>query len=91
MNLDVSYSYQEEKPGRQIKVKASNASLVHQAMPTGLTVGEPNQSWHIDNYSSHSMGIINFDIAGKYEISMEIEGKKNNPIKFQWLWLEGEK
>lgn len=55
MNFDVSYSYQGEKPGGQIKVKASGASLVHKAIPTGLTVGEPNQSWHIDNYTSHPL------------------------------------
>ena len=88
MIIDVSYSLQGENPSGSIKVSAANVDLRHKVSPTGLTVGEPNQNWHIDNFTSHRLGTINFPTAGIYEIDMDIEPKKDNPVKFQWLWVE---
>ncbi len=88
LNFDVSYSFQGEKPKGTIVVKAAGKELDHHVSPTGLTVGEPNRNWHIDNFTSHGIGSIYFPKTGVYEISMEIEAKKDNAIKFQWLWVE---
>ena len=86
--VDVSYSFQGEKPNGTIKVKASDSELKLNVSPTELTVGEPNRNWHIDNFTSHRLGTINFPKAGIYEISMDIDAKKDKAIKFQWLWLK---
>lgn len=85
--FDVSYSLQGEMPAGTIRVRAANTSLKHEVAPTGLTVGEPNRDWHIDNFTSHRVGSINFPENGIYEISIEVDAKKNNPLKFQWLWV----
>ena len=87
MDLDVSYSFQGEKPAGNISIEVAGKKLRHDVSPTGLTVGEPNQNWHIDNFKSHRLGTINFPKAGIYEISMNVKAGKE-PIKFQWLWLE---
>ena len=89
LSMDISYSFQGKKPSGAIKVHAAGATLSHDTAPTGLTVGEPNSNWHIDNFTSHNIGSINFPVAGIYEITMEIETKKNEPINFQWLWVKG--
>lgn len=86
--IDVSYSFQGEKSIGNIRVSTSDAKLNFNVSPTGLTVGEPNSNWHIDKFTSKRLGTINFPKAGIYDISLEIEAKKDNPIKFQWLWLE---
>lgn len=88
MNLDVSYSFQAEKPAGSITVDVNGEQLEHDVAPTGQTVGEPNQSWHIDNFTSHRLGTINFSKPGIYEISMEVKSGKVEPVKFQWLWME---
>ncbi|MDZ7608307.1 MAG: hypothetical protein U5K79_22605 [Cyclobacteriaceae bacterium] len=90
LRADVSYSYQGKKPSGSINITAANTDLKHQISPTGLTVGEPNQQWHIDNFTSHTIGEINFPKPGIYEISMSIEIPKDSPVEFQWLWLAGE-
>jgi alpha-L-fucosidase len=88
LSVDVSYSFQGKKPSGIVKVLAAGVTLSHDVTPTGLTVGEPNSNWHIDNFTSHNIGSINFPAAGLYEITMEIETKKNEPMKFQWLWIK---
>jgi alpha-L-fucosidase len=85
--FDVSYSFQGKKPER-ISINAAKTSIAHEVVATGITVGEPNRDWHIDNFTSHRVGSINFLKAGIYEISMDIETKKDAPVKFQWLWVE---
>jgi alpha-L-fucosidase len=91
MTMDVSYSFQGEKQKGTISVNAANSSRKHNVAPTGLTVGEPNRNYHIDNFVSNRVGSIDFPEKGIYEIFMEVDAKKNNPIKFQWLWMEMEK
>jgi len=90
MNIDVSYSCQNEKPNGEITVVAARQSLKNKIEPTGLTVGEPNRAWHIDNFRSRRMGTITFSKAGIYEIFMEVKRSKNDDVKFQWLWLNGD-
>jgi alpha-L-fucosidase len=87
LRADISYSYQCKKPSGSINVTAANTILKHQFTPTGLTVGEPNRQWHIDNFTSHSIGEIDFPKPGIYEITMNIESPKDSPVKFQWLWM----
>ena len=58
------------------------------AKPTGKTVGEPNNDWIIDNFSSNRIGEINFPEAGFYEIEMQIIPSRNDNLKFQWIWAE---
>ena len=41
----------------------------HAARPTGQTVGEPNSQWHIDNFASRRLGVIEFPEPGVYEVS----------------------
>lgn len=86
--IDVSYSFQGEKPKGAISVRASKATLKHEVAPTGLTVGEPNRNYHIDNFKSNKLGSIDFPEKGIYEIILEVEAKNDNAIKFQWLWVE---
>ena len=85
--FDVSYSFQGEKPAGKILISAAKTSISQEVAPTGLTVGEPNRDYHIDNFTSHRVGSIHFLKAGIYEISMDIEPKKDQPIKFQWIWI----
>jgi alpha-L-fucosidase len=86
--FDVSYSFQGEKPAGKITINAAKTSISHEVAPTGLTVAEPNRKYHIDNFASHRVGSINFQKAGIYEISMEIKAKKEQPVKFQWMWVK---
>lgn len=90
MAVDASYSYQGDKPGGTITVKAAGTSLKYTPQPTGLTVGEPNREWHIDNFRSHRLGVIDFAKSGIYEISLKVVPPKKEPVKFQWLWLKME-
>jgi alpha-L-fucosidase len=88
LSMDISYSFQGKKPSGIAKISAAGMSLNHDVAPTGLTVGEPNSNWHIENFKSHSIGTIDFPKAGIYEISIEIEAKKGAPVSFQWLWVK---
>jgi alpha-L-fucosidase len=88
MNIDVSYSFQGEKPKGTISVSSVNSTLKHNVQPTGLTVGEPNRDYHLDNFVSNSLGSIDFPEKGIYEITLEIGAKKDTPINFQWLWVK---
>ena len=86
-SVDVSYSFPEEEPHGTVAVSVNKSSVSEKIHPTGLTVGEPNRNWHIDNFKSHRLGTINFPSPGIYEINMEIEAKKGKPVKFQWVWV----
>ncbi|MDG5800401.1 alpha-L-fucosidase [Marinilabiliaceae bacterium ANBcel2] len=88
--LDISYSYQAKNPGGKIKVKLDNKTIKEYISPTGLTVGEPNENWHIDRFNASQIGTINFTKPGIYKISLQINAKEE-PVKFQWLWLEKRK
>ena len=76
--VDISYSFQGEESAGKVTVSTDQSSVSDGINPTGLTVGEPNRNWHIDNFKSHRLGTINFTSAGIYEINMEIEAKKTN-------------
>lgn len=88
MTIDVSYSFQGVKPKGTIAVRAAHSTVRHDVAPSGLTVGEPNRNYHIDNFISINLGSIDFPTKGIYEIALEVEAKKDNPFKFQWLWLK---
>lgn len=90
MKMDVSYSFQGEKPAGEFRVKAADSTLDFKVVPTGKTVGEPNRGWHIDNFASKRLGEISFPESGIYTISLEISAGKDEPVKFQWLWLKME-
>lgn len=87
-NIDVSYSFQEEKSKSVIHVSGNEKTLKHTVQPSGQTVGEPNQNWHIDNFRSHTLGKINFPQKGYYTIKSEIIPTKNEQVKFQWIWIK---
>jgi len=85
--LDASYSYQAKEPGGTLEVKAGNNVLKQTFAPTRLTVGEPNEDWHIEKFMAPEIGTINFSEPGVYKISVKIETSKE-PVKFQWVWIE---
>ena len=86
--VDVSYSFQGNRNNSQIVLKAAGQSMYHSVHPTGQTVGEPNQNWHIDNFESNKIGTINFPEPGYYTIELSIQPTEKDPIKFQWLWIK---
>jgi alpha-L-fucosidase len=85
--LDASYSYQGETSDGKIEIKAGNEVLKNSFSPTGMTVGEPNEDWHIEKFVANKTGTINFPEPGVYDISVKIEAGKE-PVKFQWFWME---
>ncbi|MFW5755699.1 MAG: hypothetical protein ACOCWK_03790, partial [Tangfeifania sp.] len=87
-NLDVSYSYQQEKSNGNLSVTVNNKKLIHHIKPTGKTIGEPNSDWIIDNYKSHRIGQVTFPEKGYYDIELKINPSQNNELKFQWIWLK---
>ena len=88
MDVDISYSCQAKNPKGKVKVIAAKQSLSHDVQHTGLTVGEPNREWHIDDFQSNRIGTINFPAPGIYEVYMELEPARGEELKFQWLWLK---
>jgi len=87
LQADVSYSFQGDHASGRIQVVAAGSSLEHEMKPTGMTVGEPNRDWHIKSFESRDLGMIKIPEAGYYNISLEFD-PENEPIDFQWLWLE---
>ena len=85
--VDISYSFQDEVSNSSVSVEIANQELTHKVQPTGLTVGEPNRRWHIDNFKSHRLGKIKFSDKGLYEIKLNISPSEKEKIKFQWLWI----
>jgi alpha-L-fucosidase len=90
MRVDASYSLQGEGASGALSVAAAGTTLEHAVQPTGQTVGEPNQQWHIDNFASHRVGVIEFPEPGVYEVSLQVEAETDHPIRFQWLWVHPE-
>jgi len=87
-NVDVSYSYQNNSDKNKLIIKAADMELTHIILPTGKTVGEPNQNWVIDNFKSHRIGTINFQDKGLYEIELVINPENEDELKFQWIWID---
>ncbi|OHX66352.1 alpha-L-fucosidase [Flammeovirga pacifica] len=87
-DIDVSYSFQNQKNVGKITVSIENQTLTHQVLPTGETVGEPNMNWHIDYFKSNRLGKMNFSKKGYYTVKMTVEPQKKKEIKFQWLWIK---
>jgi alpha-L-fucosidase len=85
--VDISYSFQSDSTKSKLSVLAADAKLVHNIVPTGKTIGEPNQNWVIDNFKSSRLGKINFPQKGIFTIELEIIPGKNDELKFQWIWL----
>ncbi len=87
--VDASYSFQEEKPGKDILlIKTAGQELKHKLQITGKTVGEPNSAWVIDSFNNYNTGSININKPGFYNISLEVKPKDNHIIKFNRLWIE---
>ncbi len=87
VQVDVSYNFKGEKGAGNLSVKAAGILINQEVQPTGLTVGEPNSDWHIHSFNSHRVGEISFKESGYYDITLELNPAKNEPIDFQWLWL----
>jgi len=86
-DIDVSYSFQNQKSDSEISVKINSETLNHKVQPTGQTVAEPNQRMHIDNFRSNRIGKVNFPEKGFYTIELTVEPYRNEEVKFQWLWI----
>ncbi|MFV0591380.1 MAG: alpha-L-fucosidase [Draconibacterium sp.] len=86
--VDVSYSFQGKNTNGKISIRTAQSNLEQNIQPTGLTVGEPNENWHIEDYKSHRLGSIYFPEPGLYEIEMQLEPVPNEPVNFQWIWIK---
>lgn len=86
--VDLSYSCQVNDPAGNISVTMAGETLSHLVKHTGLTVGEPNQNWHIENFQSHQLGSILIEKPGIYDIDLRISSGQDAPVLFQWIWLE---
>lgn len=86
--VDASYSFQGNDAKGKITIRASDSTLEQNIQPTGLTVGEPNENWHIEAYKSHRLGSIYFPEPGLYEIEMQLQPDPNEPVNFQWIWIK---
>ena len=85
--VDISYSFQSNSTKSTLSVSAADVKLIHKLVPTGKTIGEPNQNWIIDNFKSTHLGKINFPEKGIYIIELEIMPEKDDELKFQWVWI----
>ena len=56
--------------------------------PTGKTVGEPLQDWHIKNFKSHRIGEVELKNPGIYDISIHLKSRKKNIISWSWMWIK---
>jgi len=85
--VDVSYSYQGKNSGGKIDLTINDTNLIHEALPTGMFVGEPNQNWQIESYNASRLGEIEINKKGYYDINLKIDPEKGEIVKFQWVWL----
>ena len=85
--VDISYSFQSNSINSKLSVIAADVKLIHKILPTGKTIGEPNQNWIIDNFKSTHLGKINFPEKGIYMIELEIIPGNDDELKFQWVWV----
>jgi alpha-L-fucosidase len=86
--VDISYSFQSDSTKSKLSVIAADVKLMHKIIPSGKTIGEPNQNWKIDNYKSTHLGKINFPEKGIYTIELEIMPEEDDELKFQWVWFK---
>jgi len=84
----ISYSFQVNSTKSKLSVGAADEKLVHNIVPTGKTIGEPNQNWVIDNFKSTHLGKINFPKKGIFTIELEILPENDDELKFQWIWVQ---
>ncbi len=85
--IDISYSYQGEQKGGEIIATLNGAEMRHEAQKTGRYVGEPNQNWEIDSFNSTRLDVININEKGYYDLNLKIHPKKDEVLKFQWMWI----
>ena len=85
--IDISYSFQGDKKGGEILAELNGYEIKHEIKPTGMYVGEPNQNWEIDSFNSSRLGIIDIAKKGYYDLNLKILPNKENPVKFQWIWI----
>jgi len=85
--VDVSYSFQSQTANPHLIIKAADSELKLSVKNTGKTVGEPNENWIIDNFKSESAGKIYFPKAGFYDVKMEAIPANDEPLQFQWIWI----
>ena len=90
VRVDASYGFQGEAGGGTLAVEMAGTVVEHGVSPTGQTVGEPNQSWHIDNFVSRLVGEVQIPEPGVYEVVLTLEATGPDPVKLQWLWLQPE-
>ena len=90
MRVDASYAAPDGEALGALRVEAAASVLEHVVEPTGLTVGEPNQDWHIANFTSHSLGSVEFGEAGVHDVTLRVKAGTDGPLQLQWLWLVGE-
>ncbi len=84
---DVSYSCQAQDGGGSLTVKARGQKLEARLRSTKLTVGEPNANWQMGSFEAHRLGVLEFETAGRYEISLDINPEEGAEPSFQWLWI----
>ena len=46
------------------------------------------EDYIIDKFKSSTIGTINFEDLGFYSIELKINTSSQNPLQWQWLWLE---
>jgi alpha-L-fucosidase len=90
LRVDASYSAQGDEASGTLTVAVGPSVLEHPVRPTGQTVGEPNQRWHIDNFAARRVGSIDIPAPGVYDVSMQVRAEEDRPVQFQWLWLAPE-
>ncbi|WP_340110896.1 alpha-L-fucosidase [Maribellus mangrovi] len=86
--VDVSCSFQGKSDSGKFTILTYKTELSNRITGTGLTVGEPNENWHIERFAAGRIGAINFLEPGLYDIELRIEPDNNEPVKFQWIWIQ---
>ena len=86
--IDVSYSFQGNPNDAAFTIRSNNQEITSKIQATGLTVGEPNEDWHIQRFKALHLGDISFSQPGLYEIELRITPSMSAPVKFQWLWIK---
>ena len=87
-NIDTSYNFQKKITEGYMTVNMNEKSYKHRFNYTGKTVGEPIEDYIIDKFKSSTIGTINFDNVGFYDVELKIKTSSQNPLQWQWLWLE---
>ncbi len=82
--IDISAHNPEKAP---IDVRLSNGKqqVTAQIKPNGQVVAEPNEDNYTQEFVDQSIGLLDFPIAGKYEISFQI--KDHNTLWLNRIWI----